>query len=157
MDTKEKIKVMQAYAEGRPIQYRLNWETEWSTTSIPIWDWHNCQYRIKPVKQPLTPADFPPGSKPIQGITVAASRKYPLNTPIYIHIPGVVNNKRYLISDRLHPKYDNRIDIYFNNHKRAKQFGVKNCLASYRDWETDRKSTRLNSSHSAKSRMPSSA
>ena len=33
------------------------------------------------------------------------------------------------------------------------------CLDSdtYRDWETDRKSTRLNSSHSAKSRMPSSA
>ena len=29
--------------------------------------------------------------------------------------------------------------------------------AIYRDWETDRKSTRLNSSHSAKSRMPSSA
>ena len=29
--------------------------------------------------------------------------------------------------------------------------------AAYRDWETDRKSTRLNSSHSAKSRMPSSA
>ena len=29
--------------------------------------------------------------------------------------------------------------------------------AKYRDWETDRKSTRLNSSHSAKSRMPSSA
>ena len=27
----------------------------------------------------------------------------------------------------------------------------------YRDWKTDRKSTRLNSSHSAKSRMPSSA
>ena len=27
----------------------------------------------------------------------------------------------------------------------------------YRDWETDRKSTRLNSTHSAKSRMPSSA
>ena len=30
-------------------------------------------------------------------------------------------------------------------------------LSNYRDWETDRKSTRLNSSHSAKSRMPSSA
>ena len=30
-------------------------------------------------------------------------------------------------------------------------------LRRYRDWETDRKSTRLNSSHSAKSRMPSSA
>ena len=30
-------------------------------------------------------------------------------------------------------------------------------LFKYRDWETDRKSTRLNSSHSGESRMPSSA
>ena len=30
-------------------------------------------------------------------------------------------------------------------------------LEKYRDWETDRKSTRLNSSHSRASRMPSSA
>ena len=30
-------------------------------------------------------------------------------------------------------------------------------LSRYRDWETDRKSTRLNSSHSRASRMPSSA
>ena len=29
--------------------------------------------------------------------------------------------------------------------------------ATYRDWETDRKSTRLNSSHEIPSRMPSSA
>ena len=29
--------------------------------------------------------------------------------------------------------------------------------AAYRDWETDRKSTRLNSSHEIPSRMPSSA
>ena len=34
---------------------------------------------------------------------------------------------------------------------------ARNVCGSYRDWETDRKSTRLNSSHSAKSRMPSSA
>ena len=36
---------------------------------------------------------------------------------------------------------------------------MKDCIdmGGYRDWETDRKSTRLNSSHSAKSRMPSSA
>ena len=34
---------------------------------------------------------------------------------------------------------------------------VTRSIARYRDWETDRKSTRLNSSHSAKSRMPSSA
>ena len=35
--------------------------------------------------------------------------------------------------------------------------GVLSIVKNYRDWETDRKSTRLNSSHSAKSRMPSSA
>ena len=29
--------------------------------------------------------------------------------------------------------------------------------SAYRDWETDRKSTRLNSSHITRSRMPSSA
>ena len=35
---------------------------------------------------------------------------------------------------------------------------TKNKIAqAYRDWETDRKSTRLNSSHSGESRMPSSA
>ena len=34
---------------------------------------------------------------------------------------------------------------------------TENTMSTYRDWETDRKSTRLNSSHSAKSRMPSSA
>ena len=36
-------------------------------------------------------------------------------------------------------------------------FEVYGQSYKYRDWETDRKSTRLNSSHSAKSRMPSSA
>ena len=32
-----------------------------------------------------------------------------------------------------------------------------NGTTEYRDWETDRKSTRLNSSHEIPSRMPSSA
>ena len=35
--------------------------------------------------------------------------------------------------------------------------GAYGTLWDYRDWETDRKSTRLNSSHSRASRMPSSA
>ena len=34
---------------------------------------------------------------------------------------------------------------------------IYGTVSLYRDWEADRKSTRLNSSHSAKSRMPSSA
>ena len=34
---------------------------------------------------------------------------------------------------------------------------IDTITSNYRDWETDRKSTRLNSSHSGESRMPSSA
>ena len=34
---------------------------------------------------------------------------------------------------------------------------LKSKTSCYRDWETDRKSTRLNSSHITRSRMPSSA
>ena len=39
----------------------------------------------------------------------------------------------------------------------SNDYGFYMDETAYRDWETDRKSTRLNSSHSAKSRMPSSA
>ena len=38
-----------------------------------------------------------------------------------------------------------------------KGFNKKDYDTPYRDWETDRKSTRLNSSHITRSRMPSSA
>ena len=37
------------------------------------------------------------------------------------------------------------------------KIAVKDREYAYRDWETDRKSTRLNSSHITRSRMPSSA
>ena len=44
------------------------------------------------------------------------------------------------------------------NRARVRDFWFAHFIEyGYRDWETDRKSTRLNSSHSAKSRMPSSA
>ena len=46
--------------------------------------------------------------------------------------------------------------IVFINDELSSAGGVLS-RSTYRDWETDRKSTRLNSSHSAKSRMPSSA
>ena len=46
---------------------------------------------------------------------------------------------------------------YESNGWRVGKNPMKNCHALYRDWETDRKSTRLNSSHRSLSRMPSSA
>ena len=50
-----------------------------------------------------------------------------------------------------------RNSIYNNSLRMILFAGSTLLTCRYRDWETDRKSTRLNSSHSAKSRMPSSA
>ena len=49
------------------------------------------------------------------------------------------------------------INIIVRTYGTSNQFGNVNPNSSYRDWETDRKSTRLNSSHEIPSRMPSSA
>ena len=63
-------------------------------------------------------------------------------------------------------KYLENLKKYNKRHKYApvKYFLVREYGSSkhmgrphYRDWETDRKSTRLNSSHEIPSRMPSSA
>ena len=45
----------------------------------------------------------------------------------------------------------------FSRSREDLTVGVDVTERSYRDWETDRKSTRLNSSHEIPSRMPSSA
>ena len=50
--------------------------------------------------------------------------------------------------------FDNEFTYHMRGWSRQR---VISGTGGYRDWETDRKSTRLNSSHSAKSRMPSSA
>jgi 3D (Asp-Asp-Asp) domain-containing protein len=61
------------------------------------------------------------GKKPIEGITVAASRSIPFGT--HIRVQGMTND--FVVMDRLAHKYDNRIDIYFKEHNKAKQFGIK--------------------------------
>ena len=62
-----------------------------------------------------------------------------------IYVVETGNVEPYKSAQTIFPKTE------FNYNKFLKIGGL------YRDWETDRKSTRLNSSHSAKSRMPSSA
>ena len=47
----------------------------------------------------------------------------------------------------------NGLIIYGSENSRYREWKAN----KYRDWETDRKSTRLNSSHITRSRMPSSA
>lgn len=58
------------------------------------------------------------GAKPVEGITIAASRSIPFGTVIAIE--GIGNR---VVQDRLARRYDNRIDIFMSSHKRALQFG----------------------------------
>lgn len=60
------------------------------------------------------------GSKVKEGVTIAASRKIPFGTKLDIEGVGVRT-----VQDRLAPRYDNRIDVYFANHARAIQFGKR--------------------------------
>ena len=45
-DTEYCIKVMQAYVEGKQIQYKD--DEVWIDIKYPDWDWNNWEYRIKP-------------------------------------------------------------------------------------------------------------
>ena len=44
--TADCIKVMQAYIEGKQIQYKD--DEVWIDIENPDWDWHNWEYRVKP-------------------------------------------------------------------------------------------------------------
>lgn len=50
--TEEKIAIMQAYAEGKKIEYKVNGHDEywaqWVIQEEPQWDWGWYDYRIKP-------------------------------------------------------------------------------------------------------------
>ena len=71
------------------------------------------------------------------------------NIPVIIVFDSFVQEKRNkLITKEIRRK---------ESENAMKILGGGLMFWGYRDWETDRKSTRLNSSHSAKSRMPSSA
>ena len=55
--------------------------------------------------------------------------------------------------------YGHEIKWYIDKTKTEKEYNWigTGLVPRYRNWETDRKSTRLNSSHEIPSRMPSSA
>ena len=68
-------------------------------------------------------------------------------------ITARVNEYSKLQPGRVKAKVETMVDQL----KRDSRLRKKDSIYAYRDWETDRKSTRLNSSHEIPSRMPSSA
>ena len=74
------------------------------------------------------------------------------NTTYQLRVDGLLGDKQVRPTDLL-------TNVQFRGLRSEIRVAVPSIrnYENYRDWETDRKSTRLNSSHSAKSRMPSSA
>jgi len=59
--TIEAIRVMQAYVDGKEVQFRV--DDGWKGTFIPLWQWHTEDYRIKPTAtlRPWTADEVPLG------------------------------------------------------------------------------------------------
>lgn len=47
-ETKQSIAIMQAYADGKHIEFFDKTNNEWVEIIHPLWNWHENDYRIKP-------------------------------------------------------------------------------------------------------------
>ena len=65
------------------------------------------------------------GAKPVEGITVAASRSIPFGTIIHLTVPGAFTNRPFVIQDRLAKRFDGRVDLFIADHKRALKWGKR--------------------------------
>lgn len=45
---KEMIAVMQAFADGKKIEFRASPGDDWEEVNLPSWNWNRLTYRIKP-------------------------------------------------------------------------------------------------------------
>lgn len=48
MNIKKMIEVMQAYLDGKKIEYSPVSQDDWKPVGIPSWSWDKCDYRIVP-------------------------------------------------------------------------------------------------------------
>lgn len=77
------------------------------------------------------------GKWPRQGVTVAAPRWLPLNTPVQIELAG--GWKQFLAQDRTAKHFNGRFDVYFDDHQAAKNFGVRRCRVLIPETPTKKK------------------
>lgn len=49
MNTKQMIEVMQAFVDGKKIEYSIVGRNDWIRANcVPVWAWDRCEYRIAP-------------------------------------------------------------------------------------------------------------
>ncbi len=50
-ETKRRIAVMQAWVDGKKIQYLAGGSPNWQESPNPVWVWDKCDYRVVPEKK----------------------------------------------------------------------------------------------------------
>jgi hypothetical protein len=63
-ETIERIKVMQAFVDGKEVESKLRGTYDWGLDKNPSWNWLNYDYRIKPTAtlRPWTADEVPLGA-----------------------------------------------------------------------------------------------
>jgi hypothetical protein len=61
--TKEAIRIMQAFVDGKEVESM--YDGKWESRTKPSWNWTNCFYRIKPtaILRPWTADEVPLGAQ----------------------------------------------------------------------------------------------
>ncbi|CAK0776778.1 3D domain-containing protein [Azospirillaceae bacterium] len=65
------------------------------------------------------------GDRPVEGVTVAAPRSFPLGSRVACTIPGLFTNRVFVVQDRTARRYDGRWDFFVKDHRKALQLGKK--------------------------------
>ena len=110
-------------------------------------------YKVQNGKKVMREKNYFPGYVMMEVLDT----KGPISDDIVMHISNISNVMHFLTDGK--GSKGNIISLRKSevNKMLGKVDEMNDMGGSYRDWETDRKSTRLNSSHSRASRMPSSA
>ena len=139
---KECYRVMKPGAHG--FVWALPRTSHWTATSL-----ENAGFEIRDIVTHVFGSGFPKSYNISKGIDkkMGCEREVVGKSPY--NNRDIRDRNLYDVKDGIEDKERVHFDITQPSHPMAIEW--------YRDWETDRKSTRLNSSHSAKSRMPSSA
>lgn len=94
-EIREAAKVMEAYANGKKIQY-LNDDNEWIDAPNPLFDWDNCVYRIKPESQ-YRP--FKSQEECWQEMHKHPDFGWVIRSGVYLNISGVYCDTIYTLED----------------------------------------------------------
>ena len=56
--TVEKIKVMQAFVDGKEVEWKFCVEDEWSPCPSPTWNWTDFNFKVKPKIKEMTVSEI---------------------------------------------------------------------------------------------------